>query len=62
VLALDDTEEMHPTLRQLEPHFAEVRRGAVIELRARRGVVARRRLWMLVGWRGSWPMQLSPPG
>ena len=61
VLALDESEEMHPTLRQLEPHFREVRRGAAIELRARRGVVARRRLWTLVGWGGSWPMR-APPG
>ncbi|MDQ3995477.1 MAG: hypothetical protein M3303_00490, partial [Gemmatimonadota bacterium] len=62
VLALDDTEEMHPTLRQLEPHFAELRRGAAVELRARRGVVARRRLWTLVGWDGSWPARPRPPG
>jgi 4-amino-4-deoxy-L-arabinose transferase-like glycosyltransferase len=62
VLALDDTEEMHPTLRQLEPHFAEVRRGAAVELRARRGVVTRRRLWTLVGWAGSWPVRPPPPG
>jgi 4-amino-4-deoxy-L-arabinose transferase-like glycosyltransferase len=62
VLALDDTPEMHPTLRQLAPHFREVRPGAAVELRARRGVVARRRLWMLVGWGGSWPMRAPPPG
>jgi 4-amino-4-deoxy-L-arabinose transferase-like glycosyltransferase len=62
VVALDDTEEMHPTLRQLVPHFAEVRRGAAIELRARRGVVGRRRLWTLVGWGGSWPMRAPAPG
>jgi 4-amino-4-deoxy-L-arabinose transferase-like glycosyltransferase len=62
VLVLDDTEEMHPALRQLESHFREVRRGAAIELRARRGVVARRRLWTLVGWDASWPMRPTPPG
>jgi hypothetical protein len=61
VLVLDDTED-HPTLRQLQPYFAETQRGAAIELRARRGVVARRRLWMLVGWRGTWPVRTSPPG
>ncbi|MDQ3950811.1 MAG: glycosyltransferase family 39 protein, partial [Gemmatimonadota bacterium] len=61
VLVLDDTEELHPTLRQLRPHFAETRRGAAVELRARRGVVARRRLWTLVGWRGSWPARASSP-
>jgi hypothetical protein len=62
VLALDDTDELHPTLRQLEPHFAELRRGAAVELRSRRGVVARRRLWTLAGWDGSWPASVPPPG
>lgn len=62
VLALDDTEELHPTLRQLQPHFAELRRGAAVELRSRRGVVARRRLWTLAGWGGSWPASVPPPG
>jgi 4-amino-4-deoxy-L-arabinose transferase-like glycosyltransferase len=62
VLVLDDTQEMHPALRQLEPHFREVRRGVAIELRARRGVVARRRLWTLLGWGGSWPMRAAPAG
>jgi 4-amino-4-deoxy-L-arabinose transferase-like glycosyltransferase len=62
VVALDDTEGIHPALRQLGPYFAEVRRGAAIELRARRGVVARRRLWTLVGWGGGWPTRVPPPG
>jgi 4-amino-4-deoxy-L-arabinose transferase-like glycosyltransferase len=62
VLVLDDTETIHPTLRRLEGHFADARRGATIELRARRGVVARRRLWTLLGWGGSWPAPVPPPG
>jgi 4-amino-4-deoxy-L-arabinose transferase-like glycosyltransferase len=62
VLVLDDSEDLHPTLRQLAGHFAEMHRGAAIELRARRGVVARRRLWTLDGWRGSWPVRVRPPG
>ena len=62
VLAVDDTEETHAALLQLEPHFREVRRGAAIELRARRGVVSRRRLWTLVDWAGSWPTRARPPG
>jgi 4-amino-4-deoxy-L-arabinose transferase-like glycosyltransferase len=62
LLVLDDIEGLHPTLRQLQAHFAETRRGNVIELRARRGVVARRRLWTLVGWRGTWSPPASRPG
>jgi 4-amino-4-deoxy-L-arabinose transferase-like glycosyltransferase len=62
VLVVDDTEQLHPTLRRLEPHFADVRRGPVVELRARRGVVGRRRLWALVGWAGSWPARASTAG
>lgn len=65
VLVLDDTDQLHPTLGRLEPHFAELRRGPVVELRARHGVVARRRLWSLLGWRGSWPgrrLQAAEPG
>jgi 4-amino-4-deoxy-L-arabinose transferase-like glycosyltransferase len=62
VVVLDDTDDRHPALRRLEPHFREIRRGPAVELRARRGVVARRRLWTLVDWAGSWPQAASPPG
>jgi 4-amino-4-deoxy-L-arabinose transferase-like glycosyltransferase len=62
LLALDDTDDLHPTLRALAPHFRELRRGALVELRARRGIVARRRLWMLIGWGGGWPSRASPSG
>ncbi|MFN2566157.1 MAG: glycosyltransferase family 39 protein [Gemmatimonadaceae bacterium] len=63
VLALDDTETLHPALRRLEPYFAERRVGTAVELRARRGVVGRRRIWVLLGWTGGWPPRsLPPPG
>jgi 4-amino-4-deoxy-L-arabinose transferase-like glycosyltransferase len=62
VAALDDTEETPPTLQQLAPYFAQVRRGPGVEIRARRGVVARRRVWTLFGWQGSWPARSDPPG
>ena len=61
VLVLEDTDEVHPTLRQLAPHFRETRRGTAVELRARRGVVARRRLWTLLGWGGAWPATMRQP-
>jgi 4-amino-4-deoxy-L-arabinose transferase-like glycosyltransferase len=60
VLALDDTDDLHPALARLTPHFRDVSRGPAVELRARRGVVARRRIWTLTGWAGSWPA--SPQG
>jgi 4-amino-4-deoxy-L-arabinose transferase-like glycosyltransferase len=61
VLVLDESEDVPPTLQRLAPHFREVRRGDLVELRARRGVVAVRRLWTLSGWAGSWPAA-GPPG
>jgi 4-amino-4-deoxy-L-arabinose transferase-like glycosyltransferase len=55
VLVVDETEGVPPAIRLLEPHFARVRRGSLVELRARRGVTTRRRVWTLIGWGGSWP-------
>jgi 4-amino-4-deoxy-L-arabinose transferase-like glycosyltransferase len=60
VLALDDTEELHPVIRRLQPYFVQVRSGERVELRARRGVVARRKLWVLTGWSGGWPRAEVP--
>ena len=62
VLVLDDSDDTHPALRRLASHFREIRPGSAVELRARRGVVARRRLWILVDWAGSWPTAPSPSG
>ena len=61
VVALDETDDVHPAVARLTPHFRAVRRGAVVELRARRGVVARRRVSTLLDWGGSWPAG-APPG
>ena len=62
VFVLDDSDDTHPALRRLASHFREIRRGPAVELRARRGVVTRRRLWILVDWTGSWPITPSPSG
>jgi 4-amino-4-deoxy-L-arabinose transferase-like glycosyltransferase len=62
VLALDPTADLHPVVRQLQPYFAEVRAGEDVELRARRGIVARRRIWVLTGWNGGWPPRSAPGG
>jgi len=55
VLALDDGDELHGTARALAPHFASVERGERVELRRGEGVQTVRRLYLLRGWRGSWP-------
>jgi hypothetical protein len=62
VLVLDDTTEPHPVVRHLAPYFTGVRPGAVVELRAPRGVVARRRLWVFTGLRAGWPPAPPSPG
>ena len=55
VLVLDESIEPHGTAVRLTPFFASVARGALLELPSRRGVVSRRRLWILRGWNGAWP-------
>ena len=57
VLVLDDSDEGNPheAIRALAPHFAEARRGALASLRRGAGEIGTRRIWTLVGWRGTWP-------
>ena len=55
VLALDETDGMHSTAARLEPFFASVRRGALVPLQRRGDVIAKRRIWILLGWKGGWP-------
>jgi 4-amino-4-deoxy-L-arabinose transferase-like glycosyltransferase len=62
VVVLDETDGAHPAISRLAPHFREVRRGSLVELRARRGVVSRRRLWTLLDWAGTWPTAATPSG
>ena len=59
VLVLDDTDAPHPTIVALRPHFAEARRGERVTLRRGAGIVAMRRIWILVGWSGSWPTRAA---
>jgi 4-amino-4-deoxy-L-arabinose transferase-like glycosyltransferase len=64
VLALDDPwdgvakpgEEMHGTARALVPYFASVERGERVALKRGAGVQAVRRIYLLRGWRGGWPV------
>ncbi len=55
VFVIGESDEVHPAVQRLEPHFAEVQRGPLVELRRGDGVAARRRIWVMRGWRGEWP-------
>lgn len=55
ILALDDGDDVHGTAKQLAPHFAQMVRAQRVELARGRGVHGARRIYVLHGWRGSWP-------
>lgn len=55
VLALDNTEELHAAIRQLQPYFQSAARGMIVPMMRRQGLIGTRRIWTLVGWRGGWP-------
>jgi hypothetical protein len=56
VLALDESSGPHDVVRALMPYFSAVRRGALVPMRRGGGEIGTRRLWVLVGWRGGWPL------
>lgn len=56
VLALDDTEDPHATLRLLQPYFRSAERGLLVPMMRAGGLIGTRRIWTLVGWRGGWPV------
>jgi 4-amino-4-deoxy-L-arabinose transferase-like glycosyltransferase len=55
ILVLDDVDGVHPTAAQLRPHFTTMRQGEQVELARDGDVVKRLRIWLLEGWRGTWP-------
>lgn len=55
LLVLDDAEGVHPTAAMLEPHFTTLRQGEQVTLARNGDVVRRLRIWLLDGWRGTWP-------
>lgn len=57
VLVLDEVPQPHHTAVVLGPHFASVEKGSLVPLTRRDGAVAaRRRIWVLRGWKGTWPV------
>jgi 4-amino-4-deoxy-L-arabinose transferase-like glycosyltransferase len=55
LLVLDESDDQPGPVRALVPFFGAVQRGDSVLLRRGAGVVARRRVWVLTGWRGGWP-------
>ncbi|HTE43960.1 MAG TPA: hypothetical protein VK636_01850, partial [Gemmatimonadaceae bacterium] len=53
LLVLDDSDVPHSTVVAVGPNFAEARRGELVTLRRGDGVIATRRIWLLVNWRGT---------
>jgi hypothetical protein len=60
VLVLDDSDELHATIRALAPFFAAARRGERVVLRRGSGEIGVRRVWVLSSWRGGWPSRSEP--
>jgi 4-amino-4-deoxy-L-arabinose transferase-like glycosyltransferase len=55
VFVTDDVAGEHPTIALLTPHFAQVTRGEQVVLARAGDPVKYLRLWLLEGWRGTWP-------
>jgi 4-amino-4-deoxy-L-arabinose transferase-like glycosyltransferase len=60
VLALDERTGVHDAVNRLAPHFDRVSRGSLVALLSGRDTVSVRRLWVLDGYRGGWPLRLEP--
>ena len=56
LLVLDDSDQPPAPIERLAPFFASVRRGDRVMLRRGRSEIAARRLWLLLGWSGRWPV------
>jgi 4-amino-4-deoxy-L-arabinose transferase-like glycosyltransferase len=57
VLALDERPAMHETVTRLAPYFEHASRGALVPLTRNGDTVTVRRIWVLEGYRGGWPMR-----
>lgn len=56
VLVLDEVPWPHHTAVVLGPRFHSIEKGPLVPLRRRDGdVTAYRRIWVLRGWKGTWP-------
>jgi hypothetical protein len=60
VLALDERQGVHEAVTRLAPYFTSASRGALVALLSGRDTVSMRRVWVLDGYRGGWPLRLEP--
>ena len=60
VLALDERPGVHEDITRLSPHFERVTRGPVAPLLRGPDTVTVRRVWVLEGYRGGWPVRAAP--
>ena len=60
VLALDERAGVHDDVTRLLPHFDRVTQGPVAPLLRGGDTVTVRRVWVLEGYRGGWPMRAAP--
>jgi 4-amino-4-deoxy-L-arabinose transferase-like glycosyltransferase len=57
ILVVDDVVGIHPTTAMLAPHFATITRREVVSLTRHGDLVKNLRIWLLDGWRGTWPQR-----
>jgi 4-amino-4-deoxy-L-arabinose transferase-like glycosyltransferase len=55
ILVTDDVEGTHPTAVLLEPHFRAIRKGEPVSIARDGDITKHLRIWLLDGWRGTWP-------
>lgn len=55
ILVIDDVEGTHPAAALLEPHFTAIRKGELVPIARNGDLTKRLRIWVLDGWRGTWP-------
>jgi 4-amino-4-deoxy-L-arabinose transferase-like glycosyltransferase len=55
ILLVDEVTAEHATVALLAPHFATVNKGELVTLARAGDPVKQLRIWVLDGWRGTWP-------
>jgi 4-amino-4-deoxy-L-arabinose transferase-like glycosyltransferase len=55
LLVMEESPETDEALAILRPHFDGLTREAEVALRRGAGVISERQVWVLRGWKGSWP-------
>jgi dolichyl-phosphate-mannose-protein mannosyltransferase len=56
LLAVDDSRGEHSLVKMIAPYFRSYARDTLVDLRSSHGLVTQRRLWVMHGWTGGWPV------